>query len=183
MHESLCDLLLDLVQNSIEAEADEIVLSFSEDVRWIRVKLSDNGKGMSDEELERAKDPFYTDGSKHRRRRVGLGIPFFLQLIDQVEGRGDITSEKGRGTKLFCELPRDHLDLPPLGSLPAFLLPAFTWPGEYELLFHRSKWIDGRKESYSLKRSELRDALGDLESTDSMVLLRSFLMSQEDALN
>jgi hypothetical protein len=183
MHETLCDLLLDLVQNSIEAEAAEIVLSFSEDEERIRMELSDNGRGMSAEELDRARDPFYTDGTKHRRRRVGLGLPFFLQLVEQVEGRGDIVSEKGRGTRLFFDLPRNHVDLPPVGSIPAFLLPALTWKGEYELLFIRSKSVEGELSSYEVRRSELTEALGEIESAESLVLLRSYLISQEDAIN
>lgn len=182
MHGSLCDLLLDLVQNSIEADADEIVILFHEDDQLIRVELTDNGRGMSAEELDRAKDPFYSDGTKHRRRRVGLGLPFFLQLVEQVEGAGDIVSEKGKGTKLSFILPRNHVDLPPVGSLPAFLLPALTWKGEYELQFRRFRSIDGTSGSYEVMRSELIEALGELESAESLVLLRSYLMSQEDEI-
>ncbi|ADK82776.1 ATP-binding protein [Sediminispirochaeta smaragdinae] len=180
MHESVCDLLLDLVQNSIEAKASLIELSFDEDERQIAVTLRDNGCGMSKQELERAKDPFYSDGTKHRQRKVGLGIPFLLQMVEQVDGTVEIVSEKGKGTCISFVLPKDNIDLPPIGALPAFLLPALTWSSEYEMVFRRSLKSGDDLHRYEITRSELADALGDFRSASSLSLLRTFLISQED---
>lgn len=182
MHETVCDLLLDLVQNSIEAKSSLIELRFDEDEESVRVCLSDNGCGMNQEELERAKDPFHTDGKKHRHRKVGLGLPFLIQTIQQLEGELEIESKPGEGTEISFALPKRHLDMPPIGSIPAFLLPAFSWNSEYEMVFTRS-WVAGDvQESYRLQRSELLDALGDLTSADTLSLLRTFLISQEEEI-
>lgn len=180
MHETVGDVLLDLVQNSIEAEASRIELSLDEDEKLLRVVLRDDGCGMSGDELERAKDPFHTDGKKHRHRKVGLGLPFLFQLVEQVGGEADIRSSRGEGTEIAFSLPSGHIDLPPLGPVPAFLLPALTWPGEYELVFRRSLRSGGRALQYSVSRSELKEALGGFESAADLSLLRSFLISQEE---
>lgn len=34
---------------------------------------------MDEETLKKVKDPFFTDGEKHKERKVGLGIPFLIQ--------------------------------------------------------------------------------------------------------
>ena len=86
MHFAVCDFLLDLVQNSVEAGAGTITVSVDDDGEWISASVADDGKGMDEVELERAKDPFYTDGKKHSRRKVGLGIPFLLHAVEQAGG-------------------------------------------------------------------------------------------------
>ena len=54
MHATLCDLITDLVQNSIEAGASEINLKVEETKTNLNVVIADNGKGMSAEILEKA---------------------------------------------------------------------------------------------------------------------------------
>ena len=63
MHYSVCDFLLDIIQNSIEAESGLITLLLEEDDETMTFKLMDNGRGMTAAELAKVKDPFYTDGT------------------------------------------------------------------------------------------------------------------------
>ncbi len=100
MHFSLSDCVLDLVQNSIEAEASQINLCIDQNDRLFSVHIGDNGCGMTEEELKMATDPFYTDGKKHVHRKVGLGLPFLVQTISMTDGTFDIKSEKGVGTSI-----------------------------------------------------------------------------------
>ena len=58
MHATICDLISDLVQNSIEAGSSEITLNVEETQKNLNVVITDNGKGMSAETLEKPKDPF-----------------------------------------------------------------------------------------------------------------------------
>ena len=62
MHDSIGDMIVDCLQNSVEADASRIVLTVDETPDFLDVCIEDNGKGMSGEELKRATDPFYTDG-------------------------------------------------------------------------------------------------------------------------
>ena len=54
--------ILDIVQNSIKAEATEIGISVVEDTKknLLAVEITDNGKGMSEEFVKNVTDPFVT---------------------------------------------------------------------------------------------------------------------------
>ena len=116
MHDSIGDMIVDCLQNSVEADASRIVLTVDETPDFLDVCIEDNGKGMSGEELKRATDPFYTDGVKHRHRKVGLGLPFLLQTVEMTDGTWSIQSKKGEGTRLAFHLNVNHIDLPKIGT-------------------------------------------------------------------
>ncbi len=177
MHFAVCDFLLDLVQNSVEAGAGTITVSVDDDGEWISASVADDGKGMDEVELERAKDPFYTDGKKHSRRKVGLGIPFLLHAVEQAGGDCALESRKGEGTSFRFRFPAAGVDTPPLGDLPGFFLSALCFDGDYELVIRRSSRALGV--SYEAGRSELREAAGDFTDAGALVLVGEYLRSQE----
>lgn len=181
MHRTVCDFVLDLLQNSIEADSTLIILDIEETEKEITFYLSDNGKGMDSEELAAARDPFYSGGGKHASRKVGLGIPFLVQAVEAAEGEFDISSEKGGGTSVKIRFSLEHIDTPPIGSLPETFLAALTYPGGFEMIINR-QYRGGSREpfSYTLERSALRDAVGGFEEAGSLKLLRAFLRSQEE---
>jgi anti-sigma regulatory factor (Ser/Thr protein kinase) len=182
VHYALSDYLMDAVHNSIEAGAAEVVLRLEEPdpageiSGEILLELTDDGCGMDAETLKRALDPFYTDGKKHAGRKVGLGLPFLKQLLDDTGGSFLLESEPGVGTKLVCRFNAAHIDTPPAGDLAGALSALFSYPGDFELRLYRSRG-DVR---YGVSRSELREALGDLESPASLALLNQYLESQEE---
>ncbi len=178
MHFAVCDFLLDLVQNSVEANAGTITVRVAEDGAWLSAAVIDDGKGMDETELKRALDPFYTDGTKHRGRKVGLGLPFLAQAVEQAGGNYELRSRKGAGTELSFRFPAAGVDTPPLGDLPGFFLMALCFDGAYELVIQREG--PGPGDSYELRRSELREALGDFTDAGALVLAEAFLRSQEE---
>jgi hypothetical protein len=179
LHFTVSDFLLDLVQNSVEAGAGHITVKVLQDDGVLELVVGDNGKGMDEQTLARVRDPFFTDGIKHAKRKVGLGIPFLVQALDQVNGTFELESEPGKGTLLRCSFPLDHVDMPQLGDLPGFFLLALGFDGDYELEIHRRDRQRGV--AYEVSRSELAEALGSLHDAASMMLLRSFLESQEES--
>jgi DNA mismatch repair ATPase MutL len=82
VHFTIGDYVLDIAQNAIEAGARTIVVELDEKADCTSVRVTDDGCGMSEDEKTRALDPFYTDGIKHKNRRVGLGIPFLVQAVE-----------------------------------------------------------------------------------------------------
>ncbi len=182
MHFALSDYLMDAVHNSIEAHASRIELRLEEfladdgRLREIILELVDDGCGMDAETRKRALDPFYTDGIKHARRKVGLGLPFLKQLLDETGGSFSLESEPGEGTSIRCVFDGGHIDTPPVGDLAGALAALISFPGEFELEINRRR---GNYE-YGVCRSELIEALGDLDSPASLALLNQFMESQEE---
>jgi hypothetical protein len=175
VHYELGDYVLDIAQNAVEAGSGEIVVDLSESDDGFRVTVSDDGPGMTADERARALDPFYSDGTKHARRKVGLGLPFLAQAVDLAGGSWSLKSEKGVGTKVDFGFPAASVDSPPVGDLPSLLLGLFCLPGDYEMIVRRS----GKRGSYELKRSELAEAVGGLERASSLALLKDYLTSME----
>jgi len=175
MHFTLADLITDIAQNAVEAGADTMELEVSEDDKEFRFLVSDNGKGMTKEELNRAKDPFVTDGIKHPNRKVGLGLPFLIQTAVQAGGGWDIKSEKEKGTTVTAWFDAGNVDVPPIGSIPLMFRTILTFDSNAEIILRRKKPDD----EYEIHKSELVEALGCLESAGSLVLLGEYLHSLE----
>ncbi|MDR3283952.1 MAG: ATP-binding protein, partial [Treponema sp.] len=139
MHYTLCDMVADLAQNSSEAGAALVQVDVGETDSGFSFVITDNGKGMSTETLERAKDPFYTDGLKHPNRKVGLGIPFLIQTAADTGGSWDIQSEPGKGTKVSGGFDTANIDTPPAGNIPRLFRGILTFPGTAEIVITRKR--------------------------------------------
>lgn len=77
--------ILDIVQNSIRAKADEISIEIKESATddLYRITVKDNGTGISEEILENVTDAFVTTRTK---RRMGLGLPLLKYHTELAEG-------------------------------------------------------------------------------------------------
>ncbi len=111
--DNLADYLLDLIQNSIRAEAKLITLSIELD-QMLKVVIKDNGKGMSKELLALVDSPFYTTRTT---RKVGLGLPLIKMLTEQTDGSFLIESKLGYGTSLTLNFNPLSIDMPLIGNL------------------------------------------------------------------
>jgi hypothetical protein len=178
VHATLCDLMMDLLQNSIEADATTIDWIVRETVQEISFSIEDNGKGMSQETQRKAIDPFFTDGKKHVHRRVGLGLPFLIQTADAAEGRATIESEEGRGTVITFRAAAGHVDLPPFGDFALAATMMLSQMTEGNLRIVRETDLD----SYDVSRTDLLETLGDLTDTQNLTLMKTYLHSQEENL-
>jgi len=128
MMEDLSLHVLDIAENAVAAGATRVLIAVNEnelrDVLTLRV--TDNGRGMSREEKERALDPFFTTG----RKRTGLGLPLLAQTADVCGGRLTLTSAQGTGTKVVARFPFTHVDRPPLTKMAETMMTLiFGHPG------------------------------------------------------
>ena len=176
MHATICDMITDLVQNAIEADATEIKLTVEETENRLEVRLEDNGKGMDAATLEKAKDPFFTDGQKHVHRKVGLGLPFLFQTAEATGGQANIESEKGVGTVVAFELDKKNVDLPVFGNFAqtAVALMAYGFGGNLKI----ERRVNQKR--YAGDKNELIEVLGGLDDPDGLVLLRAFFEANEE---
>ena len=113
--------ILDIAENSIAAGAEKVSISVNKETAsgFLSIRIDDNGKGMSREEMHRSQDPFYTSRST---RRVGLGIPLLRQHAEMTGGNLNIESEQGNGTIVEATFHQDHPDRQPLGDLEGIWL-------------------------------------------------------------
>lgn len=116
--DNLALYILDLVQNSLEANASHIKVCLEEDQR-LSLIIEDNGCGMNEETLKKAISPFYTT---RKTRRVGMGLSLIKMLAEQTEGTFSIESALGLGTTLKASFNHHHLDMPPLGNLGEMIM-------------------------------------------------------------
>ena len=182
MHAAVCDFIVDCLQNSIEAGASGIFLELNQTGSIVKVMIKDNGCGMTGGELEKALDPFFTDGEKHIHRKVGLGLPFLKQAVDLAEGSFDIQSVKDEGTELRFSFDLNHIDSPPLGRLDKAFLQSLLFSGDYELSIKRKFGSGKTVNEWELKRSDLIGVLGSLEDLESIVMARDYIRNQEESL-
>ncbi|MCX7776162.1 MAG: sensor histidine kinase [Rectinemataceae bacterium] len=178
MHASAVDFVLDLVQNSVEAGASLIDVEIDESTEGVTLQVSDNGCGMDAAQLARALDPFRSGGAKHPSRKVGLGLPFLKQAAELAGGEFRIESVPGRGTMVRAMFPASSVDSPPLGDVTTLFVTLLGMVGECELVLHRKRASDGL--SYTVRKSELAEAAGDLATASGLSLVRQFLASQEE---
>ena len=182
MHYTLCDMFSDLTQNAFEAVSNLITVELKQDDREILIRIEDNGKGMSPEQLKKATDPFYTDGIKHPGRKVGLGIPFLIQTADETGGSWNIRSETGQGTIVEARFDLTNIDTPPVGDVTGYFRQILTFDGRYEMIIRRKT----QSLEYEVKRSELLEALeleedGSFTDANALSLLGTYLESMESS--
>lgn len=108
--------ILDIVENSIEAEASMIRIRVIEDMKrdLLTIEIEDNGWGMDEKGIKRAVDPFYTTRTT---RRVGLGLSLLAQATRESNGNIEIKSKVGQGTIIKATFQYSHIDRKPLGDI------------------------------------------------------------------
>jgi signal transduction histidine kinase len=114
----LQQVLMNLALNSIQAMPDggEITIgvqqletnsqsgeetSDSKNTNEIRISISDNGKGISEPDVERIFKPFYTT----RQDGTGLGLAIVKRIIDQNNWRIEVESEINKGSTFSIYIP------------------------------------------------------------------------------
>ncbi|NLH07804.1 MAG: GAF domain-containing protein, partial [Chloroflexi bacterium] len=74
-----------------------------EDGKLVEVTITDNGAGMTAEQVRQAFDPFFT--TKPRGKGTGLGLYICRQIVDEHDGNIQIESTPGEGTTVVVTLP------------------------------------------------------------------------------
>jgi hypothetical protein len=179
LHFTIADLITDIAQNAIEAGSGLVEVEVDDSGKEFRFLVKDNGKGMTEEELKRAIDPFVTDGVKHPNRKVGLGLPFLIQMAEMSGGGWDIKSEKGKGTAVSAWFDSGNVDMPPVGDIPGMFRTILMFESSAEILIRRKRKTEENDDEYEVSKSELAEALGSLEDAGSLVLLDQYLRSLE----
>lgn len=127
--------IMDILQNSIRAEAKDITLEVieNEEDDALVLRFIDNGCGMDSEMVQKVVNPFFTTRTT---RKVGLGLPLLKQNTEQTGGSLDIQSEKGKGTTVTAVFGLTHLDRPPMGDLAGAVVLTASASSDIHFVFH-----------------------------------------------
>lgn len=107
----LRQLFLNLIINALDAVEEDGRIGISVDTETeeggVVIKVSDNGRGIPREEIDRIFDPFFST----KERGTGLGLAIVSAVVDAHMGRLDVQSEPGKGTTFTLGIPagREYL--------------------------------------------------------------------------
>lgn len=170
--------ILDALENSLEAGATVVDLIIEEDLAadWLAITIQDDGRGMSEDQLARISDPFFTT---RETRHVGLGIPLFKAATERCNGELTIESQLGKGTTLRATFQHSHIDRAPLGDITGTLM-AVILSGSCDLRYAHK--VDRREFTFSTK--DIRSKLDNIPLTHPAIRrwLRDFIIEGEESL-
>ena len=102
-------VLENLVRNAIQftPQGGEVTISVTERPNAVAVAVSDNGPGITAEDVTRIFDRFYRarDGEEARSDSSGLGLAIVKRILDLHESRIEVVSKPNAGTRFEFELP------------------------------------------------------------------------------
>lgn len=100
-------ILNNLLQNvMIHSEADHVMLRMTEDTRQAEITVTDNGKGISEDDLPHIFERMYQcDGSRSAKGN-GLGLSIAKELVSAHKGTITAASTTGAGTTFTILLPK-----------------------------------------------------------------------------
>ena len=103
--EHLKQIFIIFIDNSIKyCDKDEkhIEIKVFKDKNNIKISIKDNGIGIPKEEIPKITDKFYrVDKSRKYNNSFGIGLSIAIQIIKLYNGRLDIESDLGKGTKII----------------------------------------------------------------------------------
>jgi hypothetical protein len=169
--------IMDIIQNSIAANASFIEITVDENIikDYLKIVIKDNGRGIDKEILSKIKDPFITTRTS---RKVGLGISLFEAACNRCEGVLNIESTVGVGTTLTALMKYSHIDRAPLGRLQDTIMSLLLYPNLdfiYKHLFNENEFI--------LDTREIRKIVGDdLEDQEIIFWIRDYIIEGTNAI-
>ncbi|MCI5147661.1 MAG: sensor histidine kinase, partial [Candidatus Electrothrix sp. AR3] len=109
--DQLCQVVLNCLMNSADAvnsleqtDYGKIIMTTDlPEADRIRLRITDNGAGIEKDQVDNIFDPFYT--SKEPGKGTGLGLSVSRSIMENVGGRMEMESRKGKGSIMSIFLP------------------------------------------------------------------------------
>ncbi len=99
-------VITNLVKNAIqaleEATNPEIIVRLKDETDDIKITVSDNGIGISEQDADQVFEPKFTT----KTSGMGLGLPMVKNIIDSYAGTITFESEENKGTIFTITLPK-----------------------------------------------------------------------------
>jgi signal transduction histidine kinase len=101
--EQLWEAVLNLIRNALDAMPDggDLTVTAQRHGAEALISISDNGRGMTEEEARHLFVPFFTTKSDG----TGLGLAYTQRVINEHGGRIDCATARGKGSTFSIQLP------------------------------------------------------------------------------
>jgi signal transduction histidine kinase len=106
IEQALINLTLNAIETTEPGGKITINSRFASKADMVEITVSDTGKGISEEDVDRIFEPFYTTGESG----TGLGLAITHGIIEQHGGTIEVESKMGQGTSFLIRLPLDSGD-------------------------------------------------------------------------
>ncbi len=102
---NLCKNSIEAINESIRAENGLILINISQDERKILIKIEDNGVGISENDLAKIYNLYFTN----KKQGSGLGLSLVHQIISEHNASIHCTSQPNVGTSFLISLNIEHI--------------------------------------------------------------------------
>lgn len=101
----MSQVLVNLITNSVHAmpKGGELTIATKRKVHGVSLSVSDTGQGMTAEVKKKAFEPFFT--TKPPGQGTGLGLSVVQGIVISHQGKIQVTSNPGKGTRVEIILP------------------------------------------------------------------------------
>ncbi len=105
--DQLCQVLVNMITNAAHAipNKGKITISSSADETEVMIKIQDDGAGISEENISKLFNPFFTTKAVGKGTGLGLSISYGI-IVEKHKGRIDVDSELGKGTTFTIHIPK-----------------------------------------------------------------------------
>lgn len=95
---------LNIIKNAIEAmpSGGKLIIAMNLNEDMLVISIEDSGVGMGSEQIERLGKPYFTTKGQ---KGTGLGMMVAFRVIEELNGKIKVTSQKGLGTTFTIYLP------------------------------------------------------------------------------
>lgn len=108
-HDRLVQVMVNLLHNAIAYSPEQTVITLAarEELGWVDISVSDQGMGISADEIPRLFERFYRiDRARSRESGgTGLGLAIVKHIVEAHHGTVTVESELGTGTTFHIHLP------------------------------------------------------------------------------
>ncbi len=106
--------ILDIAENSLNAGAQNIRVLLIEKNETLILEIDDDGRGMNEDILSKANDPFFTT---KEGKKIGLGLAFLSQAAEETGGNLKIERRTEKGIQIIACFNKNNIDMKPLGDI------------------------------------------------------------------
>ena len=98
-------MFINILDNSVKytERGGKIIISVENSENYVKISFSDNGCGISENDLLHVKEKFYK--ANNEKHGTGIGLAVVDEIIKLHNGIFEIESTQGAGTKVEVMLP------------------------------------------------------------------------------